>query len=207
MTLLRTIGAALLAALLSGPALAALSERDKADVARVTDYLQDIRSLSARFVQIGPNGELANGTLYLRRPGRLRFEYNPPTPLLVVADGTWLVLHDTELDQVNRWPVYKTPLGVLVTDKIDLEKDVEVVRVARRPGVLSLTIVDRGAPDEGAIELVFSEPALSLRQWHVRDAQGGITNVSLSETKLNVELPPTLFHFDHFRSETDRFRR
>lgn len=207
MTLLRTIGAALLAVLLSGPALAALSEQDKADVARVTDYLQDIRSLSARFVQIGPNGELANGTLYLRRPGRLRFEYNPPTPLLVVADGTWLVLHDTELDQVNRWPVYKTPLGVLVAKKVDLEDKVEVVRVARRPGVLSLTIVDRAAPDEGAIELVFSEPALSLRQWHVRDAQGGITNVSLSETKLNVDLPPTLFFFDHFRSESERFRR
>lgn len=207
MTLLRTIGAALLAVLLSGPASAALSERDRADIARVADYLQDIKSLSARFVQIGPNGELANGTLYLRRPGRLRFEYNPPTPLLVVADGTWLVLHDTELDQVNRWPVASTPLGVLVADRIDLENEVEVVRVARRPGVLSLTIVDRDAPDEGAIELVFSEPALSLRQWHVRDAQGGITNVSLSETRLNVELPPTLFFFDHFRENPDQADR
>jgi outer membrane lipoprotein-sorting protein len=146
---LRQLGRSLLVACLwlglaSAAAGAELGEADKADVARIAAYLNDVRSLKARFIQVGPNGELAQGDLYLRRPGRLRFEYDPPSPLLLVADGFWLILQDKELEQVSRWPVNDTPLGVLVADDIELDgRRTRVTEVGRRAGVLTVTLIGR----------------------------------------------------------------
>lgn len=175
---------------------AELGEADRADVARIAAYLNEVRSLQARFIQVGPNGELAQGDLYLRRPGRLRFEYDPPSPLLLVADGFWLILHDRELEQVSRWPVFDTPLGVLVADKVELDGErTRVTEVGRQAGVLTVTLIDRERPDEGSVTLVFSEPPLRLRQWRVVDAQGGVTHLSLQGIRLNPKLDPELFFF------------
>ncbi|MDP6707969.1 MAG: outer membrane lipoprotein carrier protein LolA, partial [Alphaproteobacteria bacterium] len=102
---------------ITSPAAKPLSQQDKADIALVTEYLNQVKSLEAEFIQAGPNGEFAKGRLFMQRPNRLRFEYDPPSPLLLVADGLWLILHDRELDQVDRWPVKDTPLGVLVADE------------------------------------------------------------------------------------------
>lgn len=173
----------------------ALTSAEQADIDRVESYLNGIKSLSARFVQIGPGGELARGQLYMRRPGRLRFEYDPPTPILIVADGLWLVMHDKELGQVNRFPLYETPLGVLVAKEVDLSKGVDVRRVERKAGILRVTVTDTDHPDEGSLTIAFSDPPLLLRQWNVLDAQGGITNVSLNDVHINVPLKPELFTF------------
>jgi len=174
---------------------AALSEQDLNDIRQVENYLAKLSTLQAKFVQIGPHGELAEGDLYLRRPGRLRFEYAPPAPQLVVADGTWLVLYDRELRHFDRLPLFETPLSVLLAEKIDLMEKVEVVRVERAPGQLQITMVDRKRPREGSLSLVFETPSLALRQWHVRDAQGAVTTISLSDTQLGVALRPELFVF------------
>lgn len=181
--------------LANGPAAHALTAGQQAEIDRIESYLNDIKSLSARFVQIGPNGELARGQLYMRRPGRLRFEYEPPTPILIVADGLWLIMHDKELGQVNRFPLYETPLGVLVAEDVDLERGVDVQAVERSTGLLRVTVVDTKRPDEGSLTIAFSDPPLTLRQWHVRDAQGGVTNIALSDVRLNVALRPELFTF------------
>lgn len=189
-----TLGAGLWP-LAAGTALARLSDADRADIAKVEDYLNGITTASAKFTQIGPNGGLSRGTFYMRRPGRLRFEYDPPVPLLIVADGVWLVLYDRELKQVNRFPLYETPLGVLVADKIKLSGDVQVTRVDRQGGILRVRMIDTNRPDEGWLSLAFSEPPLELRQWHVRDAQGGVTNIALSDLQTGVKLDPKLFVF------------
>ena len=187
--------------LLAGLSLAALPVRaelgpeDAATVARVAAYLNEVRSLEARFIQVGPNGELAQGDLYLRRPGRLRFEYDPPSPLLLVADGFWLILHDRELEQVSRWPIGDTPLGVLVAENIDLQGRTRVTKVERRSDVLTVTLIDRERPDEGSVTLVFSETPFRLHQWRVVDPQGGVTNLSLQSPRLNPKLDPELFTF------------
>ena len=191
---------ALLILLLALPAAAEmanakLSEADRQAVKQVQAYLLRITTLTAKFVQIDPNGALSRGDLYLRRPGRLRFEYAPPTPILVVADGVWLILFDKELQQANRWPVGDTPLGVLVAEEIDLLKDLIVDRVERRAGSLKVRLRDPDRPDEGSLELVFATPALELRNWQATDAQGGITNVTLSEVQHDVTLDPKLFVF------------
>ena len=185
---------------LAGPApagaAAGLSEQDLADIARVEEYLMGIKSLKAEFIQAGPESQLAQGTLYLRRPGRLRFEYAPPSPLLLVGDGVWLVMHDRELDQVSRWPIGDTPLGVLVAEKVDLNARARVTQVVRKPGILALTFIDSERPQEGSVTVVFSEPPLTLRQWRVTDAQGQVIDVSIRDARVNLPLDPSLFVAD-----------
>lgn len=165
-------------------------------VARVQAYLDDLTTLRARFVQIGPRGELSRGQLYLRRPGRLRFDYDPPSPILVLADGVWLILYDKELRQTSRWPLADTPLGLLVDTDVRLAERVTVKTAIREPGVLKLTLIDRRRPDEGEITLVFAAPRLQLMQWQVLDAQGGRTTINLSEISEGETIDPKLFFFD-----------
>lgn len=166
-----------------------------AAIERVEAYLNSVKTLSARFLQIDAAGTVTHGQLYLRRPGRLRFEYDPPSPLLLVADGVWLILHDKELDQVNRFPLYETPLGVLVDDPVNLREKVEVVNVEESPGILRLKMIDQEQPDEGWMDITFTEPPLLLRQWKIRDAQGGVTALSLTDIRVNRKLDPELFVF------------
>ncbi|SVE22237.1 uncharacterized protein METZ01_LOCUS475091, partial [marine metagenome] len=116
-------------------------ENDDA-VVQVESYLNSIKTLSAQFLQVDSEGNVTNGRLYLRRPGRIRFEYDDPSPLLIVADGFWLIFHDRELGQVSRYPLYETPLGVLVDEPVNLRKKVEVVRVEQGLGVLRIMVVD-----------------------------------------------------------------
>lgn len=186
------------ALLFAAPAQAALSDSDRETVDRVEQYLNSLRSLSAGFVQVGPSGEVARGQVFLRRPGKLRFEYEPPSPLLLVADGRWLVLEDRELQHVDRWPVGETPLAVLVADRVDLDDAVQVTDVKRAGGVLRVTVVDPKRRGEGRLTMIFNETPLELRQWEVHDAQGGVTHVSLHEPKVNVQLADSLFFYDHF---------
>jgi outer membrane lipoprotein-sorting protein len=176
----------------SAPLAAKASSHD-AVVARVEAYLNGVKSLSARFLQVDSAGNVVHGQLYMRRPGRLRFEYDAPSPLLLVADGVWLVLHDRELEQITRFPLYETPLGVLVDDPVNLREQVEVVEVEEGLGVLRLKIIDRELPDEGWMGVTFTEPPLLLRQWKIKDAQGGVTALSLTDIRVNQKLDPKLF--------------
>lgn len=177
----------------SGADAPALSAEDLEAVGRAERALDLVREMKADFVQIGPNGEAARGTFYLDRPGRLRFEYDAPAPYLIIADRVWLVLIDRELQQVNRWPIFDTPLGVLLADNIDLRDRVEVVQVDEYPGALAVTVRDRGAGEEGLLTLVFEKPSMRLFQWHVRDATGGITTVSLTNQDYDPDLNAGLF--------------
>ena len=165
------------------------------DIARIVDFLNSIRSLKARFVQVAPDGGISEGEMFMRRPGRLRFAYDPPMPLLIVADGLWLVLWDKELDQIDRVPLASTPLGFLVKDEVSFGDPIVVRRLERQPGVLKLTVFDRRHEDEGELTLVFSEAPLSLRQWLVTDAQRLQTRVSLFGIETNIPLDGRLFVF------------
>ena len=177
-------------------ALAAKREEHDDAVIQVESYLNSIKTLSARFLQVDSDGNVTNGRFYLRRPGRLRFEYDDPSPLLIVADGIWLILHDRELGQVSRYPLFETPLGALVDEPVNLREKVEVVRVEQGLGVLRIMVVDRANPDEGWIDITFTEPPLILRQWKVRDAQGGTIELSLTDIRVNQKLDPNLFFFE-----------
>ena len=108
------------------PPGAQLTEQDLKDVHRIEAYLTGIKSLKARFQQFSQNGGLIYGNIYLRRPGRLRIEYDPPVPVLIVADGTWASFYDTELDQLNQAPLGSTPAWFLLRDPVSLTDGVSI---------------------------------------------------------------------------------
>lgn len=198
----RRIVLALLALLALAPAAQAagprkpLSEQDRADIARAETYMNGVTTLKARFQQYSPNGNVAEGTAYFWRPGRMRLQYDPPSPLLVVADGDFLIVHDRELGEPSYIPLESTPAGVLVRENVQLNgKDLVVTRVVRNPGVLAISLVESDDPGQGELTLVFSEQPFALRQWRVMDAQGNLTTVSLYETQSGIALDRKLFEF------------
>ncbi len=165
-------------------------------LARVEAYLNDIRTMHARFVQYAEDGAVASGDLYLQRPGRLRFEYTPPTPILMVATGRTFVFYDAELDQVTYLPLGATPLAFLLADRFSFaDDDLAVTRMRDEPGALSITVTDPENPGEGEVTLVFGDAPLALRQWIVVDAQGRRTTVALTDMRTNLTLDEELFRF------------
>jgi outer membrane lipoprotein-sorting protein len=180
-----------------------LSDRDRADIARAEAWLNRLGSLKARFVQIAQNGGSAEGTGWIVRPGRMRFEYDPPEPLLLVASHGQFFYFDRQLKQATTLPIGATPLGILLRDDLRLSGDVTVSRVERGAGLLRITLFRTGRPAEGSLTLVFGEDPIELKQWAVVDAQGQETRVSLFQTQFGGRFPSMLFDFNdpRFREE------
>lgn len=178
------------------PAAAALSERDRADLVRVEAYLNAMTTLRARFLQIAQTGAAAEGTAWISRPGRMRFEYDPPEPLLLVADAGQFLMYDRELRAPTTVPVGSTPLGILLRREVRLSGDVTVTAVERSGGFLRVTLFRTSEPAEGRLTLVFNPDPLELRQWAVLDAQRRETRVSLSRIETGMRLPAGLFQFN-----------
>jgi outer membrane lipoprotein-sorting protein len=165
-------------------------------IADVERYLNTISTLEARFQQIAPNGALSTGKLYLHRPGRLRFDYDPPSRIRLIAPGDWrLIFYDASIQQVNVIPIRQTPLGILLDRQISLDEDVEVVDVARAGEEIALTLVRDGAVDQGSVTLVFGEQPMILRRWSVVDPQGLTTLILLEEVQTGGPIDPELFRW------------
>ena len=170
----------------------ALDAQDKADLDRVSAYLSGLTDMQGDFLQVGPDGSLAEGKFYLRRPGRLRFEYTPPQHMLVVADGTWVAVKDG-FSATQRYPLGSTPLGILLQKHVDLASEVRILSVERQPGVLRVKLQDKSGNAPGDLTLVFDEPSLQLRQWVVTDAQGLQTTVALRGIQSGLRADNALF--------------
>ena len=165
-------------------------------VADVERYLNAIDTLEAKFSQIAPNGELATGKVYIQRPGRLRFDYDPPSQIRLVAPGDWrLVFYDASIQQVNVIPISQTPLGILLDSEIALDADVEVTDIQRAGEEVALTLVRKDADDQGSVTLVFGERPLALRRWTVVDPQGLVTHILLEDVETGGALDPELFRW------------
>ncbi len=177
-----------------GPA-PALTEEDRADIARVEAYLESVKTLRARFMQIAPNGSIAQGMMYMSRPDRMRIEYDGPVPFLLVATGVWLILYDGELQQTSYLPIDSSPAAVLLRDRVDFSKDLTVRGVERTAGALRLHIVEDTLLGRGSIYLTFGDQPLKLREWTVIDAQGQATQVALLNPEFGIELDPVLFMY------------
>jgi len=197
---IRVLAAALCAMVLASPAHAApaakaLSEAERADVARIEAYLNGIRTMKARFNQINGDGSLATGAIHVSRPGKMRVEYDPPNPVLVVATGIWLIYFDKSIGQVSHLPLNSSPAAFLVREDFRVQRDALVLGFEKGPNVLRLTIAEKGDASAGRITLVFADNPLTLQKWTVVDAQGIVTNVSLSDAAFGIQLPPQLFQF------------
>ena len=178
-------------------AIPAVLDADEASwLQRTEDYFNSIDSMRAAFFQTSSEGGTAEGVFYLRRPGRLRIEYLPPTPVLIVGDGLLLHFHDTELGQVNDWPIFDTPLGALSSNEIKFNDDLVVTDFRRRSGALAITLVKREDSGLESLTLFFSEAPMEFKQWKVIDAQGLVTTVALLDVETNIALDNRLFVFD-----------
>ena len=169
--------------------------QDRADIARIEAYLESVRSLRARFLQVAPDGRTSGGQAWLQRPGRMRFQYDPPSPFLLVAGHGLLVFHDARLKQTSNIPLNSTPLGILLRENVRLSGDVTVTGIGRLPGQLQVSLVRTASPADGVLSLVFSDNPLTLRQWSVVDAQRQETRVTLFDVELGGRFESKLFEF------------
>jgi outer membrane lipoprotein-sorting protein len=177
------------------PHAAVLSDADAALVRQVQTYLNGLTSLKGRFLQIGPDGATSTGTMWLVRPGRLRFQYDPPSPLLLVASHGTVVFHDSKLDQTSNIPEGQTPLGLLLRGTISLGGDVTVTDFQHPPGLVELTLVKTASPGDGSLTLVLNAAPMALTGWSVVDAQGRQTRIQISGTVLGGAYDPSLFTY------------
>jgi outer membrane lipoprotein-sorting protein len=177
------------------PKPAVLSDQDRADLARVEAYLNQLRSATATFLQLADNGGVARGKFYLSRPGKMRFEYEPPTPILMVSTGGSLVYYDSLLKQTSYLPIDSTPLGLLLRDNLKFGSEVTITQFERGPGTIRLTLVQNKDPDQGSLSLTFTDRPLALKQWTVIDPQRKATTITLMELQTDVKLDPKLFQF------------
>ncbi len=176
-------------------AAVSLSAEDRKAVQRVEDYMNSIDTLQARFIQLNPNGRFVEGTLYLWRPGRMRFEYDPPIPYRLMADGGRLVFYDAELETATYLSVDGTPLEVLLAKAVRLSDDVEVTKVERGHASLRITAVWVPMRDRGMVQITFSERPFELKKWSIIDAEGIAVHIALLDTRYGIELDPKLFEF------------
>lgn len=182
----------------AAPALAA-GAADQADLARVTAYIRDVKSLTADFSQTDRNGQVLTGHLTLKQPGRIRFQYRKGVPLLIVSDGKALTMIDYEVKQVQRWPIRNSPLGALIDPSRDISRFSKVIQTGD-PAILSIEARDPKRPEYGTITLVFNRrpgaPAgLELYGWVARDAQGNRTAIRLSNQRYNGPVADSAFRW------------
>lgn len=175
------------------PRPAPLTPQDQAEVKRVQDYLNGIRTLQSRFQQFAPDGGVAAGTIYLQRPGKMRIVYDEPVPILIVCDGWTVYYWDKKLEQVSQIGIKDTPAWFLLRPQIRLTGDVTITRFDRAPGALRIAMTETQHPDTGSLTLVMSEQPLELRQWTVLDAQQRPITVTLEDPHYGVSFNPVLF--------------
>jgi outer membrane lipoprotein-sorting protein len=172
-----------------------LSAADRADVARIEQYLNSVKTLQARFIQTGHDGRQAGGQFSLSRPGKMRLTYDPPFKDFVVADGLFIFYWDAEMRQQSSAPVGSSLADVILRKEIKLSGDVTVKQLLRLPGALEATLVETADPGKGAITLIFQDKPLALIRWRILDAQGLTTEVGLLNAQFGVKLDPDLFTF------------
>jgi outer membrane lipoprotein-sorting protein len=195
----RALGSLLLAtaaaALARRPAAAALPPSQRALVERVEAYFNGIRTLAADFQQVAPDGGLSTGKLFIDRDrAGMRFDYDPPSRILLVAPGDWrLIFYDGSIKQVNVIPLSETPLGFILSEQVRLEGDVTVQDVRERADEIDVALVRTEEPDQGRVVLTFARRPIELRRWSVTDAQGLTTTIQLAELRTGMPLDRDLF--------------
>jgi outer membrane lipoprotein-sorting protein len=176
---------------------ATFDANQKAQAAKVSSYLSSLQTLVGNFVQVGPDGSKTKGDFYIQKPGKLRFEYEEPSPIAIIADGSSLAVRDRKLATQDIYPLSQTPLRFLLSDRIDLLKDTNVVSVTSDEVYISLTIEEK-QPLIGTSRLMLMLGAKDgqLKQWTVTDPQGYDTTVALYNVDSTKKVDPGMFKID-----------
>ncbi len=179
----------------------AFDAQQRAMVDRVSAYLSGVRVLTGEFVQVGPDGTKTNGDFYLQKPGKIRFDYNPPSPIELIADGSSVVVRDRKLATQDLYPLSQTPLRFLLADRIDLLRDTEVVGIYSDDVFVTVVIEERQIiGGTHRLMLMFSAKDYQLKQWTVTDPQGYDTTVAIYNLDTRKQPDPNLFRIDYTRN-------
>ena len=170
-----------------------LSDQDKADVARIEQYLNGITTMRAKFQQVDAAGNIAFGMIYVRRPGFLRVQYDPPSQVILVADSIAVSYYDAELNQLNQAPLGLSPLWFLLREHVSLGGDVTVTNFQRGPNAFEIGIVQTDEPDAGTVTLTLGDKPLELQQWTIVDNKNQAVRVALYNAEFGVQLENKLF--------------
>jgi outer membrane lipoprotein-sorting protein len=172
----------------------ALDDRQRSLVDRVSLYLSAINTLVGDFVQVGPDGSKSAGQFYIQKPGRVRFEYNPPNPIDITADGRLVSVRNRTLDTQDLFPLSQTPLRFILSDRIDLRREANIVGVYA-DDIFATVVIEEKQPMIGTSRLMmmFDAKTLALKQWTVTDAQGFDTTVAVSNLDTATKPDPMIF--------------
>jgi len=173
-------------------------------IKRVETYLTNLTTIVSNFTQIAPDGSLTSGKFLLKRPGKMRWQYNPPTPILMISNGSSLIYYDYELEQVSYTSLDSTLISFLAQQPISFTKNVAITELSKEAGVVRISLAQRDKPTEGQLMLEFSDNPLQLRNMVIRDATNQITSVSLEDAKFGTELKDQLFVFEDPRESHKR---
>jgi len=166
----------------------------------VNAYLSSVQSMVGDFAQVAPDGAKTSGKFYLQKPGRLRFEYNPPSPVELIADGQSMVVRDRKLATQDLYPLSQTPLRFLLADRIDLLKDTDLVGVYADALFVTLVIEQKQVfGGTHRLLLMFGAQDFQLRQWTITDPQGYDTTVAVYNLDTSKKLDPDLFKINYER--------
>lgn len=189
---MRFVALALALALAGG--LPAPAAAEKLSLAAISGYLNSFRSAAGSFTQINDDGTISTGRIYIRRPGRVRFEYNPPDKILVVADGSTVGVIDGKSNTgPEAYPLHRTPLKIILARNVDLTRERMVTGHVSDGKTTTVRAQDPDNPEYGSIELVFTSDPVELRQWVIDDGAGSRTTVILGDLKTGVSLDDAQF--------------
>jgi outer membrane lipoprotein-sorting protein len=176
---------------------ATFDANQKAQAARVSSYLSSLQTLVGNFVQVGPDGSKTKGDFYIQKPGKVRFEYEAPNPVDIIADGSSLAVRDRKLATQDIYPLSQTPLRFLLSDRIDLLKDTNVVNVTADDVFVSVTIEEKQALiGTSRLMLMIGAKDGQLKQWTVTDPQGYDTTIAVYNLDSSKKIDPSLFKID-----------
>lgn len=163
---------------------------------QIADHFSGVRTMMGEFVQFGPRGEQTGGKFFIERPGKLRFNYDKPSPVRVIADGKSVLVSNSKLKSHKIYPLSKTPLKLLLDKRIDLSgKTVKDVR--READLTTIVLGDRKVFGDSTIKLMFDPASYELRQWTITDAQGKDTTVMIFNVQQDVTFDKKVFHIDY----------
>jgi outer membrane lipoprotein-sorting protein len=170
-----------------------LSPEQVESINKISAYMNSFKTLQGEFTQISPKGNVSKGVMFISKPGKLRFEYSPPNPFLLVSDGKWVTLKNRAKEKGDQFPLSATPLRLVVSPKIDLLREANILAVEQADGITSVLLEDRKQTLGGQLVLIFDENLNQLQQWIIVDGKGRRTTVSLANLEAGVEIDPKLF--------------
>ena len=173
-----------------------LTQNDMDDINKIENYINSITTFKSNFLQTASTGERSGGVLFLDRPGKMRVQYDEPSPILLVSDGSYVIYVEKNLEQISHFPIAQTPLRVLIEKDVDLQAWYKIKDIKRGPGTLRLTLIMKDDLSLGSVQLLFSDRPMQLRQWTIRDQQGIEVRVSLMDMQRGARFDPKLFEVD-----------